>query len=139
MLSRVCLELKEKFLSQINEASNQLINLIQLIIPHHALPSIPRINFDQLQKNLLLTTQKILSSYMRYQGTQISQMIKKGVEARDWTKEEEPREVRPVIYLVLKEVDIMFSILSEVLDTDNLLNSNQGLFFPFLFYFILCI
>jgi len=48
-----------------------------------------------------------VSQYVTVQGQKLSTMIRKGVETPNWIKRTEPRHVRLVVTLMLKELDIM--------------------------------
>lgn len=50
------------------------------------------------------TAQKLINFYVRLEGHQISEMVRKSVETRDWLGSVEPRSVRSVIKRVVDEV-----------------------------------
>ncbi|XP_033098791.1 vacuolar protein sorting-associated protein 51 homolog [Anneissia japonica] len=50
------------------------------------------------------TAQKLLNQYVQIQGLQISQMLRKSVETRDWLNTIEPRNVRAVMKRVVEDV-----------------------------------
>lgn len=53
--------------------------------------------------------QKMLNHYVRIQGLQISQMLRKSVETRDWLNTIEPRNVRAVMKRVVEDVTFIDS------------------------------
>jgi len=51
-----------------------------------------------------VTAQKLLEGFVQYSGLSLSRMIRTSIEARDWLKCVEPRQVRAVMRRVVEEV-----------------------------------
>ena len=65
--------------------------------------------FNKFQVNELTTeigetAQKLLESFVHSSGVSLSRMIRTSIEARDWLKCVEPRQVRAVMRRVVEEV-----------------------------------
>jgi len=60
------------------------------------------------------TAQALLDSYVRLQGTNISQMLRKSVETRDWLNCLEPRSVRAVMKRVVEELGSIETVVASL-------------------------
>lgn len=65
------------------------------------------------------TAQSLLDAYVRLQGTNISQMLRKSVETRDWLNCLEPRSVRAVMKRVVEELGSIETVVASLYDTTN--------------------
>lgn len=63
------------------------------------------------------TAQNLLDSYVRLQGVNISQMIRKSVENRDWLNCLEPRSVRAVMKRVVEELSNFESVVGNLYES----------------------
>jgi vacuolar protein sorting-associated protein 51 len=62
---------------------------------------------SQLCKQLHESAQKLVDYFVRTQGLNLSQMLRKSVETRDWLSTPEPRTVRAVMKRVVEDVAAM--------------------------------
>ncbi|XP_039969339.1 vacuolar protein sorting-associated protein 51 homolog isoform X2 [Bactrocera neohumeralis] len=60
------------------------------------------------------TAQTLLDAYVRLQGTNISQMMRKSVETRDWLNCLEPRSVRAVMKRVVEELASIETVVASL-------------------------
>lgn len=60
------------------------------------------------------TAQNLTDVYVRLQGNNISQMLRKSVETRDWLNCLEPRTVRAVMKRVVEEMSSIEAVLSSL-------------------------
>ncbi|XP_075168633.1 vacuolar protein sorting 51 [Haematobia irritans] len=60
------------------------------------------------------TAQNLLDAYVRLQGSNISQMLRKSVETRDWLNSLEPRTVRAVMKRVVEEMTAIETIVASL-------------------------
>ena len=58
----------------------------------------------ELSSEIGETAQKLLESFVQSSGVSLSRMIRTSIEARDWLKCAEPRQVRAVMRRVVEEV-----------------------------------
>lgn len=63
------------------------------------------------------SAQILLDSYVRLQGLNLSQMLRKSVETRDWLNCLEPRSVRAVMKRVVEELSNIDNVLSGLYDS----------------------
>lgn len=63
------------------------------------------------------SAQILLDSYVRLQGLNISQMLRKSVETRDWLSCLEPRTVRAVMKRVVEELMMIETVLSDLYES----------------------
>lgn len=70
------------------------------------------------------TAQSLLDSYVRLQGTNISQMLRKSVETRDWLNCLEPRSVRAVMKRVVEELGSIETVVASLYETNG--NGNNA-------------
>ena len=57
-----------------------------------------------LTSEIGFTAQKLLERFVQNSGLSLSRMIRTSIEARDWVKCAEPRQVRAVMRRVVEEV-----------------------------------
>lgn len=70
------------------------------------------------------TAQSLLDAYVRLQGTNISQMLRKSVETRDWLNCLEPRSVRAVMKRVVEELGSIETVVASLYEANG--NGNAG-------------
>lgn len=66
------------------------------------------------------SAQHLLDSYVRLQGLNLSQMLRKSVETRDWLNCLEPRSVRAVMKRVVEELATIDNVLGQLYDTNDM-------------------
>lgn len=62
------------------------------------------------------TAQALLDTYVRMQGNNLSQMLRKSVESRDWLNCLEPRSVRAVMKRLLEELEHIETVVASLYD-----------------------
>lgn len=65
------------------------------------------------------TAQSLLDAYVRVQGNNLSQMLRKSVETRDWLNCLEPRSVRAVMKRLLEELSHMETVVASLYEQTN--------------------
>ena len=60
------------------------------------------------------SAQNLLNFYVRREGCNISQMIRKSMETRDWLMSTEPRTVRSVMKMIVDEITLIDSLVGDV-------------------------
>lgn len=65
------------------------------------------------------TAQALLDAYVRVQGTNLSQMLRKSVESRDWLNCLEPRSVRAVMKRLLEELSHMETVIASLYEQQH--------------------
>lgn len=60
------------------------------------------------------SAQNLLNFYVRREGFNVSQMIRKSMETRDWLISTEPRTVRTVMKMVVDEITLIDSLVGDV-------------------------
>ncbi|KAF4532618.1 hypothetical protein B566_EDAN011531 [Ephemera danica] len=95
LLSKMCLELET---SSVHYLISQTDEMFQMDDKARQTPR------TELCQDLHATGQKLLDHYVRMQGLNISQMLRKSVETRDWLHTMEPRTVRAVMKRVVEDV-----------------------------------
>lgn len=110
VFSKVCLELEQIGVKKII----MLVDELYAIDPI-ANPSLTHEN--DLYGNMRKSAQILLDSYVRLQGLNISQMLRKSVETRDWLNCLEPRSVRAVMKRIVEELSLIDSVLSDLYES----------------------
>jgi len=95
LLSRTCLDLHT---STTNYLSSLLSEQFQLL---------DRANLTAVNTALTNVAQTLLDSYVQAQSAELSLMLRKSVEARDWLSTVEPRSVRAVMKRVVEDVTLI--------------------------------
>lgn len=72
---------------------------------------------NSLYMKMRNSAQILLDSYVRLQGLNISQMLRKSVETRDWLNCLEPRSVRAIMKRVVEELMLIETILSDLYES----------------------
>ncbi|XP_054709728.1 vacuolar protein sorting-associated protein 51 homolog [Uloborus diversus] len=102
LLSRFCLNLEQ----------SSICVLVSLVDENFAVDGKePLTSVSELCLRTKKSAQKLLDHFVRVQGLNISQMLRKSVETRDWLNAIEPRNVRAVMKRVVEDVT---SVDSEV-------------------------
>ena len=97
VLSRLCLDFDNSIIGYVLSFTDEQFN----IYPN----STTRVtSVSDLCKEAHETAQKLLNHFVRLEGHNISQMIRKSVETRDWLSSVEPRSVRSVMKRVIEDV-----------------------------------
>ena len=65
------------------------------------------VNMAQVNTRIAAVSQSLLDSYVKLQAGDLSLMIRKSVEARDWLSTVEPRSVRAVMKRVVEDVSLI--------------------------------
>lgn len=110
VFSKVCLELEQIGVKKII----MLVDELYAIDPI-ANPSLTHEN--DLYGNMRKSAQILLDSYVRLQGLNISQMLRKSVETRDWLNCLEPRSVRAVMKRIVEELSLIDGVLSDLYES----------------------
>ena len=95
VLARTCLDLQSSSTSQLASLVAQQFHLLEP-------PSMSKIN-----SSLAEMSQYLLDSYVKAEAADLSLMIRKSVEARDWLSTVEPRSVRAVMKRVIEDVTVI--------------------------------
>nr|XP_015838681.1 PREDICTED: vacuolar protein sorting-associated protein 51 homolog isoform X2 [Tribolium castaneum] len=96
LLSKLCLDFRNgsvSFLSQTDE-------LFQI----NPKQSAALTNEGEINMTMQESAQELLNYYVRIQGLNVSQMLRKSVETRDWLHTIEPRTVRAVMKRVVEDI-----------------------------------
>ena len=71
-------------------------------LPNEKLTTIP-----ELVEQFQLAAHSLLNAYVRIQGVNLSERIRRNTESRDWLNVMEPRSVRPVMRLISQDIEQM--------------------------------
>ena len=63
--------------------------------------------------------QKLVNKFVHREGLSVSQMIRKGVETRDWLSTTEPRTVRAVMKRVVEELTVIDQQVRQLFEEGN--------------------
>lgn len=126
LLSRVCLAMSETAITDVEKAIRKVESLVRFVTPNSRLHLLRTFETEPLVQQLGDSAQKLVSSYVRYQGTRVSQMVRTGVDTPDWLKAKEPREVRLVINMVLSEIQAMSEQIALVFDSKERSGARTG-------------
>lgn len=110
VFSKMCLEMEQ----------NGVKKMIMLVDELYAIDPIanPSLTHENdLYGNMRKSAQILLDSYVRLQGLNISQMLRKSVETRDWLNCLEPRSVRAVMKRVVEELSLIDAVLSDLYES----------------------
>lgn len=110
VFSKMCLEMEQ----------NGVKKMIMLVDELYAIDPIanPLLTHENdLYANMRKSAQILLDSYVRLQGLNISQMLRKSVETRDWLNCLEPRSVRAVMKRVVEELSLIDAVLSDLYES----------------------
>ena len=92
LMSRTCLDLNVNTTAHLSSIMADQYQLLEAT------------NMTQVNAQLAAVSQSLLDAYVRAQAADLSLMIRKSVEARDWLSTVEPRSVRAVMKRVVEDV-----------------------------------
>ncbi|CAG2165668.1 unnamed protein product [Oppiella nova] len=98
LLSRLCLDFDTSIIGYLLSFTEEQFN----IYSNNSDPKIT--SLSELCKEAHSTAQHLLNHFVRLEGHNISQMIRKSVETRDWLSSVEPRSVRSVMKRVIEDI-----------------------------------
>ncbi|XP_017865890.1 PREDICTED: vacuolar protein sorting-associated protein 51 homolog [Drosophila arizonae] len=110
VLSKTCLELEQ-------QGVHMLITLVDDLYEIDSENSATLTHETEICAEMRETAQSLLDSYVRLQGTNISQMLRKSVETRDWLNCLEPRSVRAVMKRVVEELGSIETVLASLYES----------------------
>lgn len=109
VFSKMCLEMEQIGVKKIIMLVDELYGI------DIGNPSLTHEN--DMYANMRKSAQILLDSYVRLQGLNISQMLRKSVETRDWLNCLEPRSVRAVMKRVVEELSLIDAVLSDLYES----------------------
>lgn len=110
VFSKMCLEMEQIGVKKIIMLVDELYGIDPV-----GNPSLTHEN--DMYANMRKSAQILLDSYVRLQGLNISQMLRKSVETRDWLNCLEPRSVRAVMKRVVEELSLIDAVLSDLYES----------------------
>ncbi|XP_059612446.1 vacuolar protein sorting-associated protein 51 homolog [Phlebotomus argentipes] len=110
VLSKTCLEMDQVGI-------HSLMSLVDDLYEIESENSATLTHESELCAEMRDAAQALLDTYVRMQGLNISQMLRKSVETRDWLNCLEPRSVRAVMKRVVEELNSIEEILSGLYDS----------------------
>uniref|UniRef100_A0A8D8NUW6 Vacuolar protein sorting-associated protein 51 homolog n=1 Tax=Culex pipiens TaxID=7175 RepID=A0A8D8NUW6_CULPI len=113
ILSKMCLEMDKS-------GVHQLISLVDELYDIDSENSTTLVHETELCAEMRDSAQHLLDSYVRLQGLNLSQMLRKSVETRDWLNCLEPRSVRAVMKRVVEELATIDNVLGQLYDTNDM-------------------
>ena len=99
LLSRLCLDFDNSIIAYLLSFTDEQFNTYNTLNSGIALTSV-----SELCREAHETAQRLLNHFVRLEGHNISQMIRKSVETRDWLSSVEPRSVRSVMKRVIEDI-----------------------------------
>ncbi|XP_055679814.1 vacuolar protein sorting-associated protein 51 homolog [Lutzomyia longipalpis] len=109
ILSKTCLEMDQVGI-------HSLMSLVDDLYEIESENSATLTHESELCAEMRDAAQALLDTYVRVQGLNISQMLRKSVETRDWLNCLEPRSVRAVMKRVVEELNAIEGVLSGLYD-----------------------
>lgn len=97
LLSRLCLDFDNSIIGYILSFTDEQFNIYS-----NTKASVTPVS--ELCREAHQTAQSLLNHFVRLEGHNISQMIRKSVETRDWLSSVEPRSVRSVMKRVIEDI-----------------------------------
>lgn len=110
VFSKMCLEMEQIGVKKIIMLVDELYGIDPI-----ANPTLTHEN--DMYANMRQSAQILLDSYVRLQGLNISSMLRKSVETRDWLNCLEPRSVRAVMKRVVEELSLIDAVLSDLYES----------------------
>lgn len=110
VLSKTCLEMDQKGVHILITMCDEMYDIdseSSAILTHET----------ELCAEMRESAQILLDSYVRQQGLNVSQMLRKSVETRDWLNCLEPRSVRAVMKRIVEELTAIENVLIGLYDT----------------------
>ena len=95
LLSRTCLDLHTNTTTHLAATMSEQYQLLEAA------------NMTDINSSLASVSQSLLDAYVKAQAADLSMMIRKSVEARDWLSTVEPRSVRAVMKRVVEDVTVI--------------------------------
>ncbi|EDW48507.1 vacuolar protein sorting-associated protein 51 homolog isoform X1 [Drosophila sechellia] len=117
VLSKTCLELEQ-------QGVHILIALVDDLYEIDSENSATLTHETEICAEMRETAQSLLDAYVRLQGTNISQMLRKSVETRDWLNCLEPRSVRAVMKRVVEELGSIETVVASLYEANT--NATSG-------------
>ncbi|CRL05073.1 CLUMA_CG018027, isoform A [Clunio marinus] len=110
VLSKVCLRLEKV-------GVQSLLNLVDELYEIDSVNSAELTHETELNSELHDSAQILLEAYVRVQGMNVSQILRKSVETRDWINCLEPRSVRAVMKRIVDELTNIDGTLDELFES----------------------
>lgn len=110
VLSKVCLKLEKG-------GVRSLLNLVDELFEIDSENSATLTHETELNSEMHDAAQILLDAYVRVQGINVSQMLRKSVETRDWINCLEPRSVRAVMKRIVDELTNIDGTLDELFES----------------------
>lgn len=105
LLSRLCLDMESSIIGYLLDFTDE-----QFAIGRQA-------NFTpypMICREAKEVAQKLLTCYVKLEGQNISQMVRKSIDTRDWLCSAEPRSVRSVMKRVVEDVSVIDSLVGQL-------------------------
>ncbi|KAL1516757.1 hypothetical protein ABEB36_000618 [Hypothenemus hampei] len=119
ILSKFCLELKNSSVHYLLSKTEELFNI-----------NIKRSNNVTVEikicNSMQETAQFLLNHYVRLQGHNCSQMLRKSVETRDWLHTIEPRTVRAVMKRVVEDISVIEATVALLYEDQGTTTGNSS-------------
>lgn len=112
LLSKLCLELEQT-------GVHSLMSLVDELYEIESENSAELTHETDICVEMRATAQHLVDTYVRTQGLQLSQMLRKSVETRDWLNCLEPRSVRAVMKRVVEELNSVELVLNELFENSH--------------------
>lgn len=109
VFSKVCLEMEQTGVKKIIMLVDEMYGI------DIGNPSLTHEN--DIYANMRKSAQILLDSYVRLQGLNLSQMLRKSVETRDWLNCLEPRSVRAVMKRIIEELSLIDNTVTDLYDS----------------------
>uniref|UniRef100_A0A1A9UY46 Vacuolar protein sorting-associated protein 51 homolog n=1 Tax=Glossina austeni TaxID=7395 RepID=A0A1A9UY46_GLOAU len=109
VLSKTCLEMEQN-------GVHVLITLVDDLYEIDSENSATLTHETEICSEMRETAQSLLDTFVRLQGLNISQMLRKSVETRDWLNCLEPRTVRAVMKRVVEELATIENVVASLYD-----------------------
>jgi hypothetical protein len=110
VLSKVCLKLEKG-------GVRSLLNLVDELYEIDSVNSTTLTHETELNSEMLDTAKTLIEAFVRMQGLNVSQMLRKSVETRDWINCLEPRSVRAVMKRYVDEMANIETTLEELFES----------------------
>lgn len=113
VLSKVCLKLEKG-------GVRSLLTLVDELYEIDSENSATLTHETELNSEMHDAAQTLLDAYVRVQGMNVSQMLRKSVETRDWINCLEPRSVRAVMKRIVDELTNIDGTLDELFESGGM-------------------
>lgn len=110
VLSKVCLKLEKN-------GVQSLLNLVDELYEIDSENSVILTHQTELNSEMHGAAQTLLDAFVRVQGMNVSQMIRKSIDTRDWINCLEPRSVRAVMKRIVDELMNIDTALDELFES----------------------